>query len=64
MVTVVELRHIFGKVFDDDHKPIELQEEIEIFVRTQKIIQQRFPLFRLRIMATGLKIVGRSHIQA
>ena len=33
MVTVVEVRHIFGMVFDDDHKPITLKDEIAIFQR-------------------------------
>ena len=63
-VTAVEYRHIFGCVFDDDHNIIPLEQEIEIFVRTQKIIQQRFPLFQMKIIVCGLKIVGIPHVQA
>ena len=38
MVTVLEIRHIFGMIFDDDHKPIPLEKEIEIFHRVQLTI--------------------------
>ena len=38
MVSVIEYRHIFGMVFDDDHNTIPIEKEIDIFVRTQKII--------------------------
>lgn len=32
-VFVVELRHIFGMIIDDDGKPIGLEREMEIFER-------------------------------
>ena len=35
MVTVIEWKHIFGMVFDDDG-PISLEREIAIFERVQK----------------------------
>lgn len=38
LVTIIEYKHIFGCLFDDDHNPVPLAEEIEIFVRTQKVI--------------------------
>lgn len=63
MVTVIEFRHIFGMVFDDYHKPIPLADEISIFVNCQHLIQQRFPLFRMKLIVCGLKIVGRGHVQ-
>ena len=62
LVTVVEYKHIFGMVFDDDHNTIPLKEEIEIFVRMQKIIQQRFEHFQMKIIVCGLKIIGKSHV--
>jgi hypothetical protein len=31
--TVIEYKHIFGCVFDDDHKPLSLKDEIAIFKR-------------------------------
>jgi len=37
MVTVVEWKHIFGMVFDDDG-PLPLEKELAIFVRVEKLI--------------------------
>jgi len=64
LVTVIEYRHIFGCLFDDDHKPIPLEEEIGYFKQCEHIIRQQFPLFRIKIIVCGLKIVGKTHIQA
>lgn len=63
MVTVVEYRHIFGCLKDDDLNVIPLKEELEIFHRVEKAIRQMFPLFRMKIINCGLKIVGKPHIQ-
>lgn len=38
MVSVVEFRHIFGMVIDDDGKPVGVQEELDIFDRVHKNI--------------------------
>ena len=64
LVTVVEYRHIFGCLFDDDGKTIPLEEEIAIFEDVQKTLQARFPLFRMRLIICGLKLFGRGHIQS
>lgn len=61
---MVEYRHIFGCVFDDDGKPISLEEELAIFEHCQKQLQSRFPLFRMRLIICGLKMFGRGHIQS
>ena len=45
VVTVIEFKHIFGCVFDADHKPIGVKRELEIFLKVQEQIQTRFPLF-------------------
>lgn len=44
MVTVVEWKHIFGMVFDDEGT-LSLERELAIFVRVEKLIKQMFPLF-------------------
>ncbi len=62
MVTVVEYRHIFGCVFDDDGNPIPLEEEIQIFKDVEQKLQQRFPLFRIKLIICGLKMLGNWHI--
>ena len=54
MVTVVEWKHIFGMIFNEDG-PIGLKEEIAIFERVQKTIQNMFPLFQMKIISCGLK---------
>lgn len=62
MVTVVEYRHIFGFLFDEDG-PISLEKEVEIFYRVQQVLQVRFPLFKMKIIVCGLKLAGKGHIQ-
>ena len=64
MVTVVEYRHILGCLFDDDGNSIPLEEELAIFDNCLKVIQERFPLFRMRIIVCGLKMFGAGHIQS
>ncbi len=44
MVTVVEWKHIFGMVIDENG-PISIEKELAIFTRVQGLIQQMFPLF-------------------
>ena len=61
--TIVEIRHIFGCLFDDNG-PISLEDELKLFEDMQKNIQNFFPLFEIRLIATGLKIVGRDQIKS
>jgi adenosine deaminase CECR1 len=63
----VELRHIAGLLFDDDRVQVPLEEELSIFqqvldkVRLDlKILDEK--RFTLRLIITGLKIIGRSHV--
>ena len=63
MVFGVEWKHIFGFLFNEDG-PIPLEKEIAIFERVQALIQTRFPLFQMKIIASGLKVLGKWHIQA
>ena len=55
---MVEYRHIFGMVIDDDGKPIGVDEEMNIFSRVLKKIKRDFPLFSFKIIVCGLKILG------
>lgn len=61
MVFVLELRHIFGMVIDDDGKPIGVVEEIKIFKRVLDKIKRDYPLFTVRLIICGLKIIGHDH---
>jgi len=63
-VSVVEIRHIFGCLFDDMQETVPLDKELEMFKRVETLVQQRFPLFRLKIIVCGLKVVGRPHVKA
>jgi adenosine deaminase CECR1 len=49
-------------LFDDDRNPIGLEEELKIISDSVKHIQQDIPHFRLKLIITGLKIVGRPHV--
>jgi len=63
---VVELRHIVGLLFDEDRQPVPLKEEIQMIqsvldkVRTENNVNPKH--FHLRLIITGLKIVGKPHI--
>jgi hypothetical protein len=62
-ITVVEWKHIFGMVFDEEG-PIGVKRECEIFNRVQEELRHMFPLFEMRIVVCGLKVVGKDHIQS
>jgi len=62
-IYIVELRHIFGFVFDDDRKAIEVKGELEIFDKCLKAIQVNYPIFWCKIITCGLKVLGKDHIQ-
>lgn len=62
MVTIVEWKHIFGFLFDEDG-PIPLDRECAIFERVQEKMKMIYPLFQMKIIACGLKIIGKPHIQ-
>ena len=49
-------------VFDEDG-PISLEKELAIFHKVQELLRTRFPLFTIKIVACGLKIVGKEHCQ-
>ncbi len=61
-IFVVELRHIFGMLFDEDRKPIGLEQELIIIQEIVDHIKKETPHFELSLIITGLKIVGKPHI--
>lgn len=64
MVFVVEMRHVFGMIIDDQGNKLSTEEEIAIYHRVQEKIQRDFPLFQIKIIGTGLKILGHDHVKA
>jgi hypothetical protein len=63
MVTIVEYRHIFGFLFDENG-PLTVEQELEIFHRVEKNIRQMFPLFQIKIIICALKIIGVPHVNS
>lgn len=61
VVFVLELRHIFGMLIDDDAKSLTVQEEIRIFTRVLEKVRRDYPLFTIKLIICGLKIVGKDH---
>ena len=65
-IYVVELRHIPEMLFDDDRKPLGLKEELsvidEVLNKVRRDLQLDPSEFHLKLVITGLKIVGRHHI--
>ena len=56
LVTVIELRHVFGCVFNEDGA-LDLKAELAIFKKVENLIQMSFPLFRIKIIVVGLKVL-------
>ena len=60
----IEWKQIFGSLFDDEGKSVDLEHEMAIFERVQKKLREEFPLFQMKCVACGLKILGLWHSQA
>lgn len=58
---MVELRHNFGCLKDDNLDPVPIEEELAIIENTVKHIQMDHPDFRARIIVTGCKFLGQEH---
>ena len=61
--TIVEYVHIFGEVFDDYGQMISIKEEMEIFKKVEDELKKRFHMMQIKLVVSGLKILGREHIQ-
>jgi hypothetical protein len=61
-IQIVELRHIFGFVFNDERNSIEAKAELEIFDRCVKAIRVNYPNFECKIIICGLKVLGKDHV--
>jgi hypothetical protein len=62
-VFIVEYRHISGMLFGDDKKYVPFIEELRIIRAVIDELQVKTPHFEFRLILTGLKIVGKKHIQ-
>ena len=49
-------------LFDSDRNSIGLEEELKIIKEVVTHIKEDHPSFELRLIITGLKIVGRPHV--
>jgi len=61
LVCVVEFRHIFGMLFDDNG-PLTMEREMAIFHEVENNLRVRFPRFRIKIIACALKALGKDHL--
>jgi len=59
--TIIEFKQIFGMVYDEDGH-LDVERELGIFLKVEKQIKARFPLFQMKIVICGLKIVGKAHV--
>jgi hypothetical protein len=62
-VFIVEFRHISGMLFDEDKKAVSFMEELKIIRAIIDELQKATPHFEFKLILTGLKIVGKSHIE-
>lgn len=61
-VFIVEFRHISGMLFDEQMNKVPLLEELRIIRGVIDELQKDTPHFEFKLILTGLKIVGKSHI--
>lgn len=59
---MVELRHISGILFDDNKQAISFAEELKIISDIVDEMKKQVPYFELKLIITGLKIVGHKHV--
>jgi hypothetical protein len=60
--TIVEFRHVYGCLFDDDG-PVSLEKELSIFRKVEGVLQELYPLFKIKLIICGLKMFGRDNIK-
>lgn len=62
---IVEYRHISGMLFDDDKVPLKFLDELKVIrevVDELQKVNSHMP-FYFKLILTGLKIVGKTHIE-
>lgn len=50
-------------LFDDNKSPVPFIEELKIFREIVDELQEKTPHFDFRLIITGLKIIGESHMK-
>jgi adenosine deaminase CECR1 len=63
-VFIVEFRHISGMLFNEDKQVLPLFEELRIIRGVIDELQATTPHFEFKLVLTGLKIIGKQHIDA
>ena len=59
---IVEYRHISGMLFNADRESLSFLEELRIIREIIDDLQKTTPHFQFKLVLTGLKIVGKAHI--
>lgn len=62
-VYIVEYRHISGMLFDEDKNQVPFLEELRIIQQVVDEIKKDTPHFQFKLILTGLKIVGKPHVE-
>ena len=62
-VFIVEYRHISGCLFDDKKVSLSFLDELRIIREIVDELQVETPHFDFRLILTGLKLVGKKHIE-
>ena len=60
-IQIVELRHSFGSLVDENQNAVPVEEELKIIEHTIKHIQVDHPDFKTKIIVTGCKFLGQEH---
>lgn len=61
-VYIVEYRHISGMIFDENRQQMPFIEELRIIRGIVDELKKTTPHFEFKMILTGLKIVGKKHI--
>lgn len=62
-VSIVEIRHASGLIFDDDHNFLDFKEEFELYKSVIEDIRKENQDFELRIIVVGFKVLGKDFVR-
>jgi len=59
---IVEYRHIFGMLFDENNTFLTIEEEVAVIQEVYHQFRAEHPLFEVRIISCGLKVLGTTGV--
>lgn len=62
-VSIIEIRHTSGIIFDDNHNFLNYTQEFDLYQSVIDEIRQENPDFEVRVIVVGFKVLGRESVK-